>query len=174
MKKNNKGFMLIEVIVTSTIVMVSMIALYTTFNKIYNNYRIKNTYYNLDAVYITKEIINSMMENNKINEFIDNTFPTRDYGYYGHIIENDSCKEFSPDNCNKLQEYYQIKNVIFSLYDNTSLQKIKEKTHNQTFYDYIDYVIGYYDIKENEEYNYIILTEIEDGDNHYYANLRLR
>ena len=130
MKKNNKGFMLIEVIVTSTIVMTSMIALYTSFNKLQNNYRIKNTNCN-------------------------NTF--------------------SLSNCEILKDTYKIKNVVFSLYDNNKLKEIKtNETLNQTFYDYIDYIIDYYDIKQSDEYNYIILTEIEEGDNQYYANLRIR
>ncbi len=37
MMKNNKGFMLVEVIVTSTIIVTAMIGLYTSFNKIYKN-----------------------------------------------------------------------------------------------------------------------------------------
>ena len=173
MKKNNKGFMLIEVIVTSTIVMTSMIALYTSFNKLQNNYRIKNTYYNLDAVYVTKELINSMIKNNQINEFIANTFNSKNYEY---IIKNTNCNNtFSLSNCEILKDTYKIKNVVFSLYDNNKLKEIKTtETLNQTFYDYIDYIIDYYDIKESDEYNYIILTEIEDGDNQYYANLRIR
>ena len=75
MKRNNKGFMLVEVIVTSTIVVTTMILLYSSFNKLSNNYKTKNSYYNLDATYATKEMINSMLKSDDedINEFINDT-----------------------------------------------------------------------------------------------------
>ena len=71
MIENNKGFMLLEAIVTSTVVLTTLIALYTSFSKLYNNYRTKNTYYNIDSVYATKEIINTIMTNNTLTAFIN-------------------------------------------------------------------------------------------------------
>ena len=36
-------------------------------------------------------------------------------------------------------------------------------------------IINYYDIKESDtDYNYVILTEIEENQNTYYSNLRIR
>ena len=70
MIKNNKGFMLIEAIITSTIVLTMLIALYTSYNKLYNNYKTKNTYYDLDSIYATKEIINLNLNNNNFTKYI--------------------------------------------------------------------------------------------------------
>ena len=42
MKKNNKGFMLIEAIISGTIVLTSMVLLYSTFGRLYNLYQEKN------------------------------------------------------------------------------------------------------------------------------------
>ena len=67
MLKNNKGFMLIEVIVTSTIVVTTMIALYAGYIKLYNTYKQRNSYYNIDATYATKEMLNAMLEKNNGN-----------------------------------------------------------------------------------------------------------
>ena len=177
MIKNNKGFMLIEVIVTATIVITSMIALYIGFNKLYNSYRIKNSYYNIDAVYATRKMIDVMIKNdnqsNGINSFINKIFPIKTYGY---IIENSSCvdTDLVPFNCSAIQKLYDVNNMIFIEYDPETLKKLKDEPLNQTFYDYIDYVINYYNIKKNDDYTYIALTEIQDGDNYYYANLRMR
>lgn len=179
MRKNNKGFMLIEVIITSTIVITTMVTLYTSFNKLYNNYRTKNSYYNIDAVYATRDIINLMLNNDyNLSEFIYNTFPNNTYGF---IIKKGICylgdESTETTRCSDRQKYYKIQNMILSEYDSESLNNLKNTSSaqlNQTFKDYIDYLITYYDIKQTEEYSYIILTEIQDGDNYYYANLRMR
>ena len=62
MLKSNKGFMLVEVVIVATVVLTTMTFLYTSINKLYNNYKVRNSYYNIDAMYATKEIINTMMK----------------------------------------------------------------------------------------------------------------
>ena len=178
MKKNNKGFMLIEVIVTSTIVLTTMIFLYSSFNKLSNNYKIRNSYYNIDATYATKEMISSMLkrDDNNINNFINDTFYN---SYYSYIIKKEgdliNCK-ISINSCNNLKEFYSIENMIFSEYDLESLNYLKDnESINQTFREYIEYLDKYYDIESTKyDYNYIILTEVKENNNYYYANLRMR
>ena len=46
--KNNKGFMLAEAIITSTIVLTTLVGLYANFMKLYNVYKIRDTYYDID------------------------------------------------------------------------------------------------------------------------------
>ena len=58
--------------------------------------------------------------------------------------------------------------------DNIINEPVISGDNASNFNDYIDYVITYYGITKNEEYNYIILTEMQTGDNNYYANLRMR
>lgn len=192
MIKNNKGFMLIEVIVTSTIVVTTMIALYTGFNKLYNDHKTRNSYYNLDATYATKEMINSMLVKNKgnINEFINVVMHN---STYGHIVKENTCIneiDFGGDvgkkaidtvtSCPNIQSLYSIENMILSEYDSNSLNKLKGEV-KQTFKEYIDYIINYYDIPsdldvvaQEEKYSYIMLTETKENDNYYYASLRVR
>lgn len=188
MIKNNKGFMLIEVIVTSTIVVTTMILLYSSFNRLSNNYKIRNSYYNLDATYATKEMINSMLKKEKgnINEFINTVIPN---STYGHIINNNKCVEeidFRGDIgvkkintvtvCPNLQKLYSIENMIFSEYNSEFLEDLKNnESINQTFKEYVEYLYNYYDIKNTEDdYSYIILTEVKKDNNYYYASLRMR
>lgn len=181
MKRNNKGFMLVEVIITSTIVVTSMIALYTSFNRLYNNYRTRSNYYNLDTTYATKEMVNTIFasqnETRNINFFINNTFYNSEYGY---LIKNAECsEEITLSSCETIKNLYKVENMIFVEYDLNSLNTLKSNVSNQTFKDYIDYLINYYDIRTKNnnvetEYNYIILTETMAEDNYYYANLRMR
>ena len=192
MKKNNKGFMLIEVIVTSTIVVTTMILLYSSFNKLSNNYKSRNSYYNLDATYATKEMINSMLKNNEINKFVNAVIPHHTYEYIIKQEDENQSKcvteisnsdaavgaegiKIENQNCSSLQSLYSIKNMIFLEYDTSSLDALSKENINQTLKEYIEYIKKYYDIKGIEtEYSYIVLTEVEEDGNYYYASLRMR
>ena len=185
----NKGFMLIEVIVTSTIILTSMIALYVSFNKIYNNYKIKNSYYNIDASYATKLILNSMLESHKyygnINEIIQ--YADLNDKKYQYIIKNATCNKLEepeferttyyapPKTCEGITGLYKINNMLIVKYDKNILMQLNnDLSLNQTFSDYINYLVTYYDMKNNEQFDWIVLTEIKEGEKYYYANLRMR
>lgn len=180
MLKNNKGFMLIETIIVSTVVITAMIGLYTSFNKLYNAYQTKISYYNLDATYATKEIIDSIMTTNTHNDTaninnIINQYLTTDN--FVHLISNKTCHQnINVTNCQNLQELYNIENVIFVKYTKNALKELNAKNnYNQTFKDYVNYLITYYDINTNQkEYSYIILTEVKNEDKYVYANMRMR
>ena len=173
MKKNNKGFMLVEVIVTSTIIVTAMIGLYTSFNKLYKNYNARNSYYNIDAVYATKAIFNDMLKSGELNKNINDIFQNSNYEY---LIKNGSCTAFvDNDSCSKILEFYKVKNMIIVEYDKEIINtNLRNTFQNETFKEYTDYVVSYYDVTTNEEYSYLLLTEIYDGSNYYYANLRVR
>lgn len=192
MKKNRKGFMLAELIITSTIVVTSMVALYASFNRIYSLYKAKNNYYYVDGVYATKELANTIVQND-FNKFIIKNFDTERNMF---LIKDGECKVDTAmqQKCEAIKKLYNIKNMVFSEYNKCNLniqkcttidnnnrteQQINDakalKVKNQTFKDYIDYIIDYYNIEdENNEYNYVILTEIEEKGQLYYSNLRIR
>lgn len=173
MKKNNKGFMLAEAVVSATVIITSMIILYSTFNRLYLLYSEKNSYYNIDAVYATKTMINSLMDNNfekYINDiFVDST--------YKIIIDDTTCNKNETDTndifCTKLKDLYKVNRMIISEYDKSTLETdLKTLPINKSFKDYIDYVVGYYGVSNHDtKYSYIVLTEIKDGADYYYANL---
>ena len=178
--------MLAEVIVTSTIVVTTMILLYTTFNRLYNNYKTKNTYFNLDATYATKEMIDELLETRYINTFIANNISG---SQYANIIDsNGECNStFMPlspgmgnqavyDTCTSIKDLYDIKTMILVEYDEGSFDILKQDiTLNQTFADYIEYLKKYNNIDETkEEYTYIVLTETKVNGKNYYGSLRIR
>lgn len=182
MKKNNKGFMLAEVIVTSTIIVTAMIGFYSSFNKLYTKYNEKNKYYNIDSIYATKFVLNSLLEDNYLNTLINKIFYIKNYEY---IIKDGVSQEsvLPTENIeiyNNIRKFYKIENMIIVEYDKkiilTKLKESEKNNLNETFKEYIDYVINYYNITTNEEYNYLLLTEIYDNttNNYYYANLRVR
>ena len=175
MVKNNKGFMLIEVIITSTIVLTAMVFLYSSFNKIYNSYRTKNNYYNIDATYATKALVNTLIEEDLINKLINDKITTNHFEY---IINQKQCEINSlKAKYQNIQNLYNIENVIFSEYNINNLLEIKKNSSklNQTFKEYIDYLITTYEpANELNNYSYIVLTEIKEGNNYYYANLKIR
>ena len=177
MKKNNKGFMLVELIITSTVIVAALIGLYTSYSRIYSLYQEKNTYYNIDGVYATKEMINDLLETGNLNSLL-NQLKRSNYIY---IIDNKNCVEHENYNigsaCTTIKDLYNINKMILVEYDKNTLNKLKNESIepiNETFKEYIDYVIKYYGIKENDDYNYIVLTEIEIGNKQYnYSNLRI-
>lgn len=195
MKKKRNGFMLAELIITSTIVVSAMISLYASFNKIYSLYKTKNNYYYVDGVYATKELTDSIIKDN-FNAFINNKLSSERNTY---LIKDNTCKIETnlQEKCKAIQKLYHVKNMIFAEYNKCNLDREKcttqdsetntitnategdDKTlnieNNQPFKEYIDYVIDYYDIEsESNEYNYIVLTEIEEDGQTYYSNLRIR
>ena len=90
----------------------------------------------------------------------------------------------------KLQELYGIENMIFTTYDKQNLEHLKTgkntdgasigiKIQNETFKDYVDYVINYYNIQNENinatnserknEYTYFFLTEGKNTDTDFYG-----
>lgn len=192
MRKNNKGFMLVEVIVTSVVIIVAMVGLYSTFSKLYSRYNEMDNYSSVDGIYATKEMVHYLWQND-FNAFVNSSLDTKLYQF---IIKDGTC-QVGGVFCNHLQAFYKIENMVFTEYDKCDL--VVDSKHNtdfncktqeglflpitnQTFKDYIDYVVGHYNIEnanlvnesDEDEFSYIILTEIYDGKDYYYSNLRIR
>ena len=206
--------MLAEAVVSGTVIIISMIVLYSTFNKLYTMYSEKNNYYNIDAIYATKEMTNYLMnreynnenpENENFESIINKIFKNSTHfiliGNNMSTTDNNSICRFrnkSPKGeqitinvlnensvCKNLKNTYKINNMIITEYDKSTLESLlKQENLNkylngnpqlkltQTFKDYIKYVINYYGVSNHDtKYEYIVLTEIKDGDNYYYANL---
>lgn len=51
MKLNKKGFMMAEVIVVSSIVLITLTSLYMSYNKIYSTYKKRINYYDVSIIY---------------------------------------------------------------------------------------------------------------------------
>ena len=195
MRRNRNGFMLVEVIIASTVIVTAMIGLYTSYNKTYKNYERRNNYYHVDAMYASKEMVRYLLENDQLNQLI-NQLPTSQEEVNNennqnvstesiiYLIKNSTCEavndQFKNNFCSPLQTLYGVKNMILADYDKSVLQALP--VENETFKEYINFIIGYYNIEdaninvseESNTYQYVILTELEEGENLYYANLVIR
>lgn len=118
MKKNNKGFMLIELIITSTVVVTAMITLYASFNKIYSLYKTRNNYYSIDGTYAAKETVRFLMKDNIFADLINKKLGNENYTF---LISNAKCNFNDGSNeqgkCETIRKFYNIKNMILAEYD---------------------------------------------------------
>ncbi|UKI26843.1 MAG: hypothetical protein L6V91_09005 [Bacilli bacterium] len=55
MRLNKKGFMMAEVVVVSVIICTALVTLYTGINRVSNAYKIRNKYYDINALYMAEK-----------------------------------------------------------------------------------------------------------------------
>lgn len=191
MTKNRKGFMLVEVIVTSTVIVTSMILLYSSYQHLFTKYKANNTYHNVDALYSSKAMFNYLFNERSwrldFNSFINEVFYNHEFYY---LIKNGNCSNDDITQslgsfCDILKSTYKVENMIITSYDENNIKSIlgdtnQERNITQTMKEYLDYIIGYYNITssnvttDDNPYSYIIITEIKDNDKYYYENLPIR
>ena len=78
MKLNKKGFMMAEVIVVSSIVLITLTSLYISYNKIYSTYKKRINYYDVSIIYDLDQIrrnvvIDAPTNNTKIDSEANTT-----------------------------------------------------------------------------------------------------
>ena len=158
MRLNKKGFMMAEVVVVSVIICTALVTLYTGINRVSNAYKIRNKYYDINALYMAEKANLYLINTSNINK----------------LITNNKSVKISDPNLNNITNIYKSNNsdsttnIYFSMYNKNSINGI-----NVTFKDFITYLDGHLDY--NEEYNYIIISEIcNDKDDCNYYGLKVR
>lgn len=168
--------MLVEVIITSTVVLTAMIGLYATFSRIYSKYNEKNSYYSVEGIYSARVLFEYLMKND-LTSYLNNNNDEL------IIMKNGTCSSSIKNKnnvtigvCGDLKSIYGVQSIIMTEYDKGRLDTLKNTTSfSILFRDYIDYVINYYDVEgSSSDFNYIILVEIKKGEDSYYSNLRVR
>lgn len=167
--------MLAEAIITSTIVLTTLVGLYANFMKLYNVYKIRDTYYDIDGVYAIKNAIDAMIDDGSLAGTLAlNT-------NYNPIINSDKCAVSNNNNnnyCNFLKDTYSIKNMYVVKYDKGSIDNLKGQTQtlNQTFKDYLNYIKKYYNFNmdEDNKYSYLFVVEYQKNQKYYYSSLGVR
>lgn len=181
MVKNNKGFMLAEVIIVSTVVITAMVSFYASFNKIYGNYKQKDFYYSINATYALRSYVNYLIESNELNDILRSNFENENLNQYALLCDGVSS---SDGVCSELKNLYNVQNIYLVEYDKAidlnnqvsgGLKNLRNSSDiNATFGEYIDYLVEYYSIDASEDYSFLFLIEILENDTYKYANLRLR
>lgn len=185
--KNNKGFMLVEVIITSTVIITSLMGLYVTFNKIYNGYNVRGSYFDIDGVYAIRGMMHQLFDSGGINDALKNVTDEQANIIIGGGSCNGSLGTEDREYCEKLGTLYNIHNLIIIRHKKSSIDILNTSVSNQTFKDYLEYVKNYYtfdsdDTLDNsgsftDEYSYLWLIEYKNAssDSSYeYSSLEVR
>ena len=113
MSLNNRGFMMAELMITSVVIMISIVSLYTGFNKIYTNYKVRNSYDDSNLLYGTKLIKDFLIDQNKINLLIKNN---KDYINISLCNLNFECVDDESTYYNDIKRIYNINTIYFLTY----------------------------------------------------------
>lgn len=165
--------MLAEAIITSTIVLTTLVGLYANFMKLYNVYKIRDTYYDIDGVYAIENTIDWLISNNKLVSIIpDNNIN------YRLLVGNNSCS-IKQEFCNLLKKSYKVKNMYIMSFKKQDIESLISGVDNKTFKDYLNFVLKYYNFNtdEDDNYSYLFVVEYQKNDNdvrYYYSSLGLR
>ena len=164
MSLNNRGFMMAELMITSIVIMISIVSLYTGFNKIYTNYKVRNSYDDSNLLYGTKLIKDFLIDQNKINLLIKNN---KDYINISLCNLNFECVDDESTYYNDIKRIYNINTIYFLTYKMNDV-KIND---NNFFIDYLrkdsnidksDYRNGYRIIVETKDNKYATLGIISN------------
>ena len=176
MKKNNKGFMLAEVVVTSTLLLTIMVSLFFTFNKIYVRYNNLAAYKNIDGMFALDNIMEHIL-NEEGEDNINNVFKKIEGQEYAFIIKDGECQNIiNSDYCENIMNGYTVNNLIIVKQQKASIDSFNNNnTLNNTFKEYLDYIKKYYAYTDYTKDSYLLLIEYnKEKDIYYYSSLELR
>ena len=166
-KIGNKGFMLAEVIIVSVVIITVLTTLYIGLNNVSSAYETRNRYYDIDSLYVAKEISNII---NDLNISDKISTPNIVYNWIRNLSLNE---EYRIEDF-EMFYYYETNNIIqtyITPYDKEKMLELKKYNSNQTFSDYLDYLSTHLDFKE--DYKYIVIVERQKNGNindcYYYA-----
>lgn len=123
---NRKGFMMAEVIVVSAVILVALVSLYTSYNKLFSLYNQRVNYYDINTLYELSYIRDNRLYGSEADVSLEPK-------------EVDNSK-FTHDTTSKRKLYYTKKENINRL-DTSSV--------NSTFKEYIEYLNKSIDINSS-------------------------
>ena len=172
---NRKGFMMAELIVVSSIILVSLVSMYGSFIKIHSAYKTKMSYYDVATLYrlgyyrdVLKEIKKGE-DKNKLDEIMESMNSTN------NIVEiYNSEKNFMIDDFPSEDKIENVYDRVFIVYNNkNAINKDiftgKDDIH-VTFLDYVDYISGNVDFTKFEYMMVMERCNIDDEGTPDYNN----
>lgn len=106
-KNNNQGFMLLETLIVSTIILCTLVFLYVQFINIKRNYDISFRYNTIPGLYIAKEFSGILAETGYSN--LKTTLQTSTY----HRINCSVDSDINTNLCSKFYDKSNIKQILF-------------------------------------------------------------
>ena len=157
MNLNNKGFMLAEVIISASVIIVTLVSLYAGFARVYKAYEIRSTYYDADSVYALKTISDYFIDEMVFNSYISGINNTNRYVEFKEIgTPSNKIDAF----INKMIENYNFKHFYLTRYNLDYLESIESISSDLK--EYIDFLDSD-KVIDNTNYKYIFISETNDG-----------
>lgn len=157
---NNKGFMLLEVIIASVFLISVMVGLFVSYNKILIAYQQRAKYYDIDCLYAAQYIQEDLITSGEINQIITNYLKYDIYDDYDDYLDDEI----------KIPSDYGVTSVyIFAKGEGNLTLVEKEK---QSFNDYITFLNNRL-TGDDTESEYLLIVERQNGDIYYYNYLPL-
>lgn len=157
MNLNNKGFMLAEVIISASVIIVTLVSLYAGFARVYKAYEIRSTYYDADSVYALKTISDYFIDEMVFNSYISGINDTNRYVEFKEIgTPSNKIDAF----INKMIENYKFEHFYLTRYDMEYLNSVKSISSDLE--EYIDFLDSD-KVIDNSNYKYIFISETNDG-----------
>ena len=150
--KNNKGFMMAEVIVVAAVVLSVLSTLYISYGKIYSAYKTRINYYDSTLLYKLAYYRDVLIDNGKINGLLE-TNKTEKITAIDSMDSGDTV----------FLIYNRKKNIDKNIFGTRSV--------HLTYKDYINFLFDSADLKSNHVM--IIESCPDDGDNCKYAYLEV-
>ena len=159
MIKNNKGFMLAEVVIVSAVLITTLVSLYAGFAKVYKAYEERSSFFDTDSIYALKSIEDTLIDEGIFNNII-NEINTNNYILY--LEENLTDDSYINSYLKELLGNYNTEYFYITKYDNASLTTIIESdANNIIFNDFLKYLQK--NLTFDNNYNYIFLSKTKDG-----------
>ena len=151
--KNNKGFMMAELVVVSAIVLTLLVTLFVSYNKIYSTYNTRISYYDNTTLYRLAYYRDILLENNLLNSMMEKAKTENIVNIYSN---NEKAFTLPP------AEYSdKIEDTVLLIYNGSNNDKkinislLDEYNLHQTFIDYVNFITSSIKL----ESNYILLME---------------
>lgn len=153
MKKNNKGFMLVEILIVSVFISSVLIVLFVQFRKINNSYNTSFKYNTVEGMYLLNSVKNRIITNSNDNNFNNFEAMLNDNNKYIDIY-NYMCEDDGYD-CQLISKANIIK-LFFARKD--AKNDILDDNLTVNFKDFI-YQINF----NNNVSDYFIIAEFSNG-----------
>lgn len=179
MKKNEKGFMLVETLVVTTLVSTVLIFLYLQFTNIVNNFNRNLKYNSVNNMYASHDIKELILKdqngtfytnliqllttniNNHTTNYLEilTTCDTKSGAY--NLVDCENFKEIT--------DFYEIEQIIFTLEGNKLTDNDYTKLNDSYFKNFIKSIENNSNTENNNKNIYQLIIKFK---NQKYANIR--
>lgn len=169
-KLNKKGFMMAELVVVSAIILVTLVSLYTSYNKIYSIYKSRVGYYDVATLYRVGYYRDLLSEYDVMADLVnkaksDKIVAINNGNEFNNMIKT-ALNGAAPPNAedNVFLVYNNKKKIDSSIFGGIKV--------NATFRDYVDYLTDSIDFSDFE---YMLIMErckSKDSCNYSYLDLK--